>query len=59
MATSLPHFRPWFDTKESVKDDIERLLYIKDLTDIVCMKGKYWELIVEDFLIMLKLFERT
>ena len=41
---------PWSITRESVKDGIERLPYIKDFTEVVCMKGKYWEFIVEDFL---------
>jgi hypothetical protein len=41
---------PWSITNESVKDGIERLPYIKDFTEVVCMKGKYWEFIVEDFL---------
>ena len=39
---------PWSVTKESVKDGIERLPHIKDFTEVVCMKGKYWEFIVED-----------
>ena len=41
---------PWSITNESVKDGIERLPYIKDFTEVVCMKGKYWEFIVEDLL---------
>jgi len=41
---------PWSVTKESVKDSIERLPHIKDFTEVVCMKGKYWEFIVEDLL---------
>lgn len=41
---------PWSVTRESVKDGIERLPYIKDFTEVVCMKGKYWEFIVEDLL---------
>ena len=41
---------PWSVTKESVKDGIERLPNIKDFTEVVCLKGKYWEFIVEDLL---------
>ena len=41
---------PWSVTKENVKDGIERLSHIKDFTEVVCMKGKYWEFIVEDLL---------
>ena len=41
---------PWSVTEKSVKDGIERLPYIKDFTEVVCMKGKYWEFIVEDLL---------
>lgn len=41
---------PWSVTKESVKDGIERLPQIKDFTEVICMKGKYWEFIVEDLL---------
>ena len=33
-----------------VKDGIERLPLIKDFTEVVCLKGKYWEFIVEDLL---------
>ena len=41
---------PWSVTRESVKDGIERLPLIKDFTEVVCMKGKYWEFIVEDLI---------
>ena len=41
---------PWSVTKENVKDGIERLPHIKDFTEVVCTKGKYWEFIVEDLL---------
>ena len=41
---------PWSVTRESVKEGIERLPLIKDFTEVVCMKGKYWEFIVEDLL---------
>ena len=41
---------PWSVTKENVKDGIERLPLIKDFTEVVCMKGKYWEFIVEDLI---------
>lgn len=41
---------PWSVTRESVKDGIERLPQIKDFTEVVCMKGKYWEFIVEDLI---------
>ena len=41
---------PWSVTRESVKDGIERLPHIKDFTEVVCLKGKYWEFIVEDLL---------
>lgn len=41
---------PWSVTKESVKDGFKRLPQIKDFTEVVCMKGKYWEFIVEDLL---------
>lgn len=41
---------PWSVTRESVKEGIERLPHIKDFTEITCIKGKYWEFIVEDLL---------
>jgi hypothetical protein len=41
---------PWSVTKERVKDGIERLPLLKDFTEVVCLKGKYWEFIVEDLL---------
>ena len=41
---------PWSVTTKSVKDGIERLPHIKDFTEVVCMKGKYWEFIIEDLL---------
>ena len=41
---------PWSVTPKSVKDGIERLPYINDFTKVVCMKGKYWEFIIEDLL---------
>ena len=41
---------PWSVIRESVKDGIERLPQINDFTEVVCMKGKYWEFIVEDLL---------
>jgi len=41
---------PWSVTRESVKDGIERLQFIKDFTEVVCMKGKYWEFIIEDLI---------
>ena len=41
---------PWSVTRESVKEGIERLPLIKDFTEVVCMKGKYWEFIIEDLL---------
>lgn len=39
---------PWSVTKESIKDGVERLPLIKDFTEVICLKGKYWEFIVED-----------
>lgn len=41
---------PWSVTRESVKDGIERLSLIKDFTEVICLKGKYWEFIVEDLI---------
>lgn len=41
---------PWSISKESVKEAFERLPQIKDYTDVICMKGKYWEFIVEDLI---------
>lgn len=41
---------PWSVTRESIKECIERLPLIKDFTEIICLKGKYWEFIVEDLL---------
>ena len=39
---------PWSVTKESIKDGFKRLPLIKDFTEVICLKGKYWEFIVED-----------
>lgn len=41
---------PWSVTKESVRVGLERLPQIQDFTEVVCLKGKYWEFIVEDLL---------
>lgn len=39
---------PWSVTEESVEDAFNRLPLIKDYTEVICLKGKYWEFIVED-----------
>ena len=41
---------PWSVTPEAVKDAFERLPMITDFTEVVCLKGKYWEFVVEDLL---------
>ena len=41
---------PWSVTLESVKDAFTRLLMMNDFTEVICLKGKYWEFIVEDLL---------
>ena len=39
---------PWSVTHESVKDAFARLPMMNDHTEVVCLKGNYWEFIVED-----------
>lgn len=39
---------PWSVTKENVKEAIKRLTQTTDLTEVICLKGKYWEFIIED-----------
>ena len=41
---------PWSVTPEAVKDAFNRLPMITDFTEVVCLKGKYWEFVVEDLL---------
>ena len=41
---------PWSITPEAVKDAFERLPFMADFTEVVCLKGKYWEFVVEDLL---------
>ena len=41
---------PWSVTLESVKDAFTRLLMMNDFTEVICLKGKYWEFIVEDLM---------
>lgn len=41
---------PWSITKEGIKDGFNRLPRIMDCTEVICMKGKYWEFIVEDLI---------
>ena len=40
----------WSVTLESVKDAFTRLLMMNDFTEVICLKGKYWEFIVEDLM---------
>ena len=41
---------PWSVTLESVKDAFTRLPMMNDFTEVICLKGKYWEFIVEDLM---------
>ena len=41
---------PWSVTPEAVKDAFVRLPFLTDFTEVVCLKGKYWEFVVEDLL---------
>lgn len=41
---------PWSLTIEAIIDGFKRLPTIDDYTEINCLKGKYWEFIVEDLM---------
>lgn len=41
---------PWSVTEEAILYAFERLSRITDFTEVICLKGKYWEFIVEDLL---------
>ena len=41
---------PWGVTRSEIDDAFLRISKIKDNTEVNCLKGKYWEFIVEDLL---------
>ena len=50
---------PWSLTIEAIIDGFKRLPTIDDYTEIYCLKGKYWEFIVEDLMDQIPILEKT
>lgn len=49
---------PWSITKEEIITSFENLPNITDKTEVICLKSKYWEFIVEDLLNEIEAFKR-
>lgn len=49
---------PWTLTMEAIVDGFKRLPTLEDYTEIKCLKGKYWEFIVEDLMEQIPILER-
>ena len=43
---------------EAIIDGFKRLPALDDYTEIKCLKGKYWEFIVEDLMDQIPILER-
>jgi len=41
---------PWTLTLEQIIDGFKRLPMLNDYSEIRCLKGKYWEFVVEDLM---------
>jgi hypothetical protein len=50
---------PWSLTIEAIIDGFKRLPMLDDYTEINCLKGKYWEFIVEDLMDQIPILEKT
>lgn len=49
---------PWSLTLDKIIDSFKRLHSFDDYTEIRCLKGKYWEFVVEDLLEQIPILER-
>ncbi len=49
---------PWSLTMDAIIDGFKRLPMLDDYTEIKCLKGKYWEFIVEDLMEQIPALER-
>jgi hypothetical protein len=49
---------PWSLTLDNIIDGFKRLPTLNDYSEIRCLKGKYWEFIVEDLMEEIPLLEK-
>lgn len=49
---------PWSLTLDKIIDSFKRLHSFDDYTEIKCLKGKYWEFVVEDLLEQIPIMEK-
>lgn len=49
---------PWSLTLDKIIDSFKRLHSFDDYTEIRCLKGKYWEFVVEDLLEQIPIMEK-
>ena len=49
---------PWSLTLPNIVDGFKRLPQLDDYTEIICLKGKYWEFIVEDLMEQIPILEK-
>lgn len=49
---------PWSLTLDKIVDGFKRLPSLNDYTEIRCLKGKYWEFIIEDLLEQIPIMEK-
>ena len=49
---------PWSLTLDNIIDGFKRLPLLNDYSEIRCLKGKYWEFIVEDLMEEISLLEK-
>ena len=49
---------PWSLTLDNIIDGFKRLPMLNDYSEIRCLKGKYWEFIVEDLMEQIPLLEK-
>ena len=49
---------PWSLTLPNIIDGFKRLPQLNDYTEVKCLKGKYWEFIVEDLMEQIPILEK-
>lgn len=49
---------PWSLTLDNIIDGFKRLTSLNDYSEIKCLKGKYWEFIVEDLMEQIPILEK-
>lgn len=49
---------PWSLTLDKIVDGFKRLPQLNDFTEIKCLKGKYWEFVVEDLMEQIPVLEK-